>query len=190
MEIQGSKTERNLMTAFAGESQARNRYTFFAAKAKKEGYVQISRIFTETAAQEGAHAKALFRMLKGGSVEITASFPAGVITDTATNLKESAGSENFEWSEMYPAFAVTAREEGFERIAGLFDAIAVAEKMHEERYLALAKNIDDGSVFKKEEPVVWVCTKCGYVHEGVEALKNCPACSHPQSHFEIMAKNW
>ena len=190
MEIEGSKTEKNLMTAFAGESQARNRYTFFAAKAKKEGYVQISRIFTETATQEGAHAKALFRMLKGGSVEITASFPAGVIADTVTNLKESAAGEKFEWNEMYPSFAVTAREEGFDRIADLFEAIAVAEKMHGDRYSELAKNIDNGRVFKKEEPVVWVCAKCGYIHEGVEALKICPACSHPQAHFEVMAKNW
>ncbi len=190
MEIQGSETEKNLMRAFAGESQARNRYTFFAAKAKKEGYVQISRIFTETATQEGAHAKALFRQLKGGSVEITASFPAGIIADTITNLKESAGGERFEWNEMYPAFAVTAREEGFDRVADLFEAIAVAEKMHEERYLALAKNIENGSVFKKDEVITWVCTKCGYVHEGVEALKICPACSHPQSHFEVFAHNW
>ena len=188
--LKGSKTEENLLAAFAGESQARNRYTFFASAAKKEGFQQISTIFEETANQEKEHAKRLFKFLEGGEVEVTASFPAGVIGSTLENLKESAAGEHHEHTEMYPGFAKTAREEGFDAIAKAFDAIAVAEKQHEKRYLDLAKNIDEGKVFKKDKPVVWRCLNCGYIHEGPEAPGACPACAHPQAHFEVMAENW
>ena len=190
MDIKGSKTEKNLLTAFAGESQARNRYTYFASKAKKEGYVQISAIFEETANQEKEHAKRLFNLLQGGEVEITAAFPAGVIGSTIDNLKESAAGENYETTEMYPDFAKIADEEGFEDIAKIFRSIAVAEARHRDRYLKFAKNIEDGVVFKSENPVRWVCRNCGYVHEGPEAPKACPACAHPQAHFELEATNY
>lgn len=190
MELKGSQTEKNLLTAFAGESQARNRYTYFASKAKKDGFVQISAIFAETADQECEHAKRLFKSLDGGEVEIGAAFPAGVIGTTLENLKASAGGENHEWTEMYPGFAKTARDEGFAGIAGVFEAIAVAEKQHERRYLGLAKNIESDTVFKKGEKVVWRCRNCGYLHEGEEALKVCPACAHPRAHFELLAENW
>ncbi|MFC1678775.1 rubrerythrin [Elusimicrobiota bacterium] len=189
-ELKGTKTEKNILTAFAGESQARNRYTFFAAKARKEGFVQVSHVFEETADQESQHAKRLFKFLQGGDVEITAAFPAGVIADTEANLKGSAGGENHEWTDMYPSFARTAREEGFEDTAQVFEAIAVAEKQHEKRFLGLMENIKAGKVFKKDEKVVWRCRNCGYVHEGAEALKTCPACAHPQAHFELLAENW
>ncbi len=179
----GSKTEKHLLMAFAGESQARNRYTYFAAKAKKDGFVQISKIFLETADQEKEHAKRLFKFLKGGDLEITATFPAGKIGTTAENLRASAMGEHEEWEEMYPEFAVIAREEGFDAIAKVFDAIAVAEKRHEERYLALLKNVEDDTVFKKDAPVKWVCQNCGFVHEGESAPNVCPACAHPQDHF-------
>jgi len=186
----GTQTEQNILTAFAGESQARNRYTFFASKAREEGYVQIADIFEETANQEKEHAKRLFKLLAGGAVEITAAFPAGMIGTTADNLKGSAAGENHEWTEMYPAFAQTAREEGFNHIAKVFEAIAIAEKQHEKRYRGLAANIDAGTVFAKAEPVAWRCRNCGYVHEGPEAPKACPACAHLQAHFEVLAENW
>ncbi len=188
--LKGTKTEKNLMAAFAGESQARNRYTYFASKAKKEGYVQMSAIFEETANQEKEHAKRLFKFLQGGEVEITGSFPAGIIGDTIDNLKASAGGENYEWTEMYPSFAKIAKEEGFDKIADVFEAIAVAEKQHEKRYLDLIKNIEDGKVFKKEKQVAWVCRNCGYVHKGTEAPEVCPACAHKQAHFEILCENY
>ncbi|MBA7592856.1 Rubrerythrin [subsurface metagenome] len=189
-QLKGSKTEVNLLTAFAGESQARNRYTYYASKAKKEGFVQISNIFLETADQEKEHAKRLFKFLEGGELEITGAFPAGVIGDTVDNLKDSAAGEHYEQSEMYPGFAKVAREEGFNEIAAVFLAIAVAETQHEKRYNALAANIESGSVFKKEKPVKWICSNCGYVHEGTEAAKLCPACAHPQAHFMVLAENW
>jgi rubrerythrin len=190
MSIKGTQTEKNILAAFAGESQARNRYTYFASQARKEGYVQISNIFEETANQEKEHAKRLFKLLEGGETEITASFPAGVIGCTTDNLKEAAGGENHEWTEMYPGFAKVAREEGFEDIAKTFEAIAVAEKQHEKRYNDLRANIEGGRVFKREKKVVWRCLNCGYLNEGEEAPQICPACAHPQAHFELLAENW
>jgi rubrerythrin len=188
--LKGSKTEKNLLAAFAGESQARNRYTYFASKAKKEGFVQIADIFEETANQEKEHAKRFFKFLEGGDVEATAAFPAGVIGSTAENLKAAAGGEHYEWESMYPEFAHIAREEGFAEIAKVFEAVAVAEKQHEKRYLGLLANVEDGTVFKKKEKVVWRCRNCGYLHEGGEAPESCPACAHPQAHFELLAENW
>ncbi|MFH1747103.1 MAG: rubrerythrin [Planctomycetota bacterium] len=188
--LKGSQTERNLLTAFAGESQARNCYTYFAGKAKKEGFVQIADIFEETANQEKEHAKRLFKFLEGGNVEIAATFPAGVICNTAENLKAAAGGEHHEWESMYPEFAVTAREEGFEAIAEVFEAIAVAEKQHEKRYLGLLANVEAGMVFKKQAKVVWRCRNCGYLHEGEEAPDSCVACAHPRAYFELLAENW
>ena len=188
--LKGTQTEKNLLTAFSGESQARNRYTYFASKAKKEGYVQISDIFTETANQEKEHAKRLFKFLEGGEVEITGAFPAGVIGTTLENLKESAAGENYEQTVMYPEFAKTAREEGFDNLAEVFEAIAVAEKQHEKRYVELAANIEAGKVFKRDETVTWRCRNCGYLHEGNEAPETCPACDHPQAHFELLGENW
>ena len=190
MNLKGTKTEKNILTAFAGESQARNRYSYFASQAKKDGFVQIAAIFEETANQEKEHAKRLFKLLEGGEVEVQAAFPAGVIGSTVENLKASAGGENYEWTEMYPSFAKVAREEGFENIAKIFEAIAVAEKQHEKRYLDLKKNIEDGTVFKKDKKVVWRCRNCGYLHEGTEALDVCPACAHPKAHFELLGENW
>ena len=190
MSLKGTKTEKNLLTAFAGESQARNRYTYFASQAKKDGYVQIQSIFEETANQEKEHAKRLFKFLEGGEVEVQAAFPAGVIGTTEENLKAAAGGEHFEWTEMYPAFARAAREEGFDEIADVFEAIAVAEKQHEKRYNDLRANIEAGRVFKREGPVVWRCRNCGYLHEGPEAPEKCPACAHPQAHFELLGENW
>ncbi len=189
-ELKGSKTEKNILTAFAGEAQARNRYTFFASKAKKEGYVQISDIFAETADQEKEHAERLFKLLEGGEVEITAAFPAGVIGSTLENLKAAAGGEHYEHTQMYPEFAKVAREEGFENIAVIFEKIAVAERQHEKRYLELAANIEADRVFKREKPIKWRCRNCGYIHEGTEAPKACPACAHPQAYFEILGENW
>jgi len=188
--LKGTKTERNLLTAFAGESQARNRYTFFAGKARKEGFVQIADVFEETANQEREHAKRLFKFLEGGDVQIQAAFPAGVIGSTAENLKASAAGEHHEWEHMYPEFAVAARDEGFQSIAKVFEAIAVAEKQHEKRFLGLLANVEAGTVFKKDKPVVFRCRNCGYLHEGEEAPKACPACAHPQAHFEMLAENW
>ncbi|UCD59266.1 MAG: rubrerythrin family protein [Candidatus Hydrogenedentota bacterium] len=190
MGLSGTRTEKNILTAFAGESQARNRYTYFASQAKKEGFKQIEYIFEETAHQEKEHAKRLFKLLEGGAVEVRASFPAGVIGSTAENLEEAAGGENYEWTEMYPSFAKVAREEGFENIAGIFESIAVAEKHHEKRYLTLLANVRAGAVFKKDKPVVWRCRNCGYLHEGSEAPKECPACAHPQAHFEVLGENY
>jgi rubrerythrin len=190
MNLKGSKTEKNILTAFAGESQARNRYSYFASQAKKEGLVQMSLIFEETANQEKEHAKRLFKLLQGGELEIQAAFPAGVIGTTADNLKESAGGEHYEWEEMYPGFAKTAREEGLEDIAKIFESIAVAEKQHEKRYLSLLANLKEGKVFKKEKSVVWRCINCGYLHEGNEAPEECPACAHPRDYYEVLAENW
>jgi rubrerythrin len=190
MALAGSKTEINLLSAFAGESQARNRYTYFAGQARKDGFVQIADIFEETANQEKEHAKRFFKFLEGGEVEIQAAFPAGVIGSTAENLRAAAGGEHHEWSTLYPGFAAVAREEGFEAIASVFEFICVAEKQHEKRYLGLLANVENGRVFKREEPVVWRCRNCGYLHEGPEAPDACPACAHPQAHFELLGENW
>lgn len=188
--LKGTRTEKNLLTAFAGESQARNRYSFFASQAKKDGYEQISAIFEETANQEKEHAKRLFKFLEGGEVEITGSFPAGVIGTTLENLKAAAAGENYEHTKMYPDFARIAREEGFGEIAAVFEAIAVAERQHEKRYLDLAVNIEAGRVFKRDKKVVWRCRNCGYLHEGEEAPEKCPACAHPRAYFELLGENY
>jgi rubrerythrin len=190
MKLKGTRTEKNLMAAFAGESQARNRYTYFASKAKNEGLIQISLTFEETANQEKEHAKRLFKFMQGGDVEITGCFPSGVIGPTVENLKAAAAGENHEWSAMYPGFAKIAREEGLDDIAKVFDAIAVAEKQHEKRYLAMASNVEKGTVFKKDKPVMWSCKNCGYIHKGTGAPDTCPACSHPKAYFEVLAENW
>ena len=189
-DLKGTQTEKNILAAFAGESQARNRYTYYASKAKKEGYVQISDILTETANQEKEHAKRLFKLLEGGEVEVAGAFPAGTIDSTFENLKASAAGENYEHTEMYPGFAKIAEEEGFSNIADVFRAIAVAEKQHEKRYLDLAANINAGRVFKREVTQVWRCLNCGYLFEGNEAPQICPACDHPQAHFELLGENW
>ena len=188
--LKGTKTEKNLLTAFAGESQARNRYTYFASQARKEGYEQIAGIFLETADNEKEHAKRLFKLLEGGEVEIAASYPAGVIGNTKENLSSSAGGENFEHTKMYPGFAKVAEEEGFSEIANVFRAIAVAEKQHEKRYLALLENLEKGKVFKRERVVRWRCRNCGYIHEGTEAPEKCPACAHPKAYFELLGENY
>lgn len=190
MELKGSETATNLMAAFAGESQARNRYTYFASKAKKEGFIQISDIFTETANQEKEHAKRLFKFMTGDETEITGAFPFGNIASTTENLKAGAAGEHYEWTDMYPSFAEVASKEGFDEIAEVFAAIAIAEKQHEKRYLDLAKNIDEGKVFKKDGPVVWRCRNCGYLHEGTDAPDKCKACAHPKAHFEVLGENW
>ena len=188
--IKGTQTEKNLLTSFAGESQARMRYTYFASVAKKEGYEQIAAIFTETADQEKEHAKRMFKWLEDGMVEKTASYPAGIISTTAENLKAAAAGENEEWTADYPHFADVADAEGFPAIAIMYRNIAVAEKAHEERYLALLNNIENGTVFKKAEETVWQCRNCGYVHVGTEAPEACPACAHPQAHFEVKKTNY
>ena len=188
--VKGTRTEQNLLKAFAGESQARNRYTYFASKAKKEGYDQIAAIFEETANQEKEHAKRFFSFLEGGELEITAAFPAGVVGTTQENLKAAAAGENFEHTDLYPGFAKVAREEGFEAVAMVFDAVCVAEKQHEKRYLDLAANIDAGRVFKRGESTVWRCRNCGYLHEGDEAPQMCPACAHPQAYYELLGENY
>jgi len=188
--LKGSRTEKNLLTAFAGESQARNRYTYFASKARAEGLMQIAQIFEETANQEKEHAKRFFSQLQGGTVAMEWEFPAGPIGTTAENLKEAAGGENFEWTNMYPNYAKVAREEGFEGVAKLFDFIGIAEKQHEKRYRGLLTNIETDSVFKKKQKVVWRCLNCGYIHEGAEAPAMCPACAHPQAYYELLAENW
>jgi len=190
MQFKGSTSEKNLLAAFAGESQARNRYAFFASQAKKEGYEQIANIFLETADNEKEHAKREFKFLQGGELVINASFPAGVIGDTATNLKAAASGEHFEWTEMYPEFATVAETEGFTEIAKVFKNIAQAEKQHEKRYLGLLKNINQEKVFKKEGIVLWKCRNCGYVHKGMDAPEECPACAHPQAYFELLSENW
>lgn len=188
--LKGTQTEKNLLTAFAGESQARNRYAFFASKAKKEGYEQISGIFQETAENEKEHAKRLFKFLEGGTAEISASFPAGVIGETKDNLKESAEGENYEYTTMYPEFAKIADEEGFSDEASAMRSIANAEKQHEKRYLGLLDNLNNDAVFKKDEIVKWRCRNCGYIHEGNEAPEECSACAHARSYFELLAENW
>ncbi len=188
--LKGTKTEKNILTAFAGESQARNRYSYFASQAKKEGFVQISKIFEETANQEKEHAKRLFKLLEGGEVEITGSFPAGKIGSTLENLKAAAEGENYEHTTMYPEFAKVAREEGFDDIVLIFEAIAVAEEQHEKRYKKLAENIEKGIVFKREKEVVWRCQNCGYLHKGTEAPEMCPACAHPKAYFELLGENY
>ncbi len=190
MKLRGSQTEKNLLTAFAGESQARNRYTYSAGAAKKEGFIQIANIFEETANHEKEHAKRFFKHLKGGEVEIRAAFPAGVIGTTAENLKAAASGENHEWTSMYPGFAATARKEGFEKVAKTFEAVSVSEKQHEKRYLGLLANVKAGTVFKKDKKVLWKCNNCGYIHEGKQAPAVCPACAHKQAYFELLAENW
>ena len=190
MSLKGTETEKNLLAAFAGESQARNRYTYYASQAKKEGYVQMAAIFEETANQEKEHAKRFFKFLEGGEVEVQAAFPAGIIGSTLDNLKAAAAGEHYETTEMYPGFAKVAESEGLKEVAAVFKTIAVAEKHHEDRYVALAKNIENGTVFKRSKPQRWVCRNCGYVHEGPEAPGTCPACSHPQAHFELEAANY
>jgi len=189
-DVKGTQTEKNLLTAFAGESQARNRYTFAASVAKKEGYEQIAAIFEETADQEKEHAKRLFKFLPGGDVEISAAFPAGSIGTTAEHLEAAIDGEGHEWTSMYPEYAETARAEGFEAIAKVMESIAVAEKQHQRRYQGLLANIEAGKVFVKDEPVTWRCRNCGYITEGTEAPQTCPACAHPQAHYELLAENW
>lgn len=188
--VKGTRTEKNLMAAFAGESQARNRYTYFASAARKEGYEQIAAIFLETADNEKEHAKREFEFLKGSEVEITASFPAGVIGTTAENLEAAAAGENEEWTTMYPEFANIAKEEGFDEIASVFTEIGEVEEEHEKRYLALLKNVKEGTVFKRDTVVKWRCRNCGYVHEGKEAPETCPACAHPQAYYELLGENY
>ncbi len=188
--VKGTQTEKNLLTAFAGESQARNRYTYFAGQAKKEGYVQIADVFLETADQEKEHAKRFFKFLEGGEVEISGAFPAGVVGTTLENLKAAAEGEHYEQTEMYPGFAKVARDEGFEAVAMVFENIAVAERQHEKRYRDFAANIEAGRVFKRDTAVVWRCRNCGYLYEGTEAPMSCPACAHPQAHFELLGENW
>jgi rubrerythrin len=190
MELKGSRTEHNLMTAFAGESQARNRYTYFAGQARNEGYIQIAQVFEETANQEKEHAKRFFKFLQGGEVTIECTFPAGVVGTTAENLLAAADGEREEWTSVYPGFASVAREEGFKAAAIIFEMISVAEKQHERRYRGLLDNIQKGRVFKRGEAVKWRCLNCGYVHEGPEAPAACPACAHPQAYFELLGENW
>jgi rubrerythrin len=188
--IKGTKTEKNLLATFAGESQARNRYTFFASVAKKEGFVQISNIFPEPADNECEHAKRMFKFLEGGMVEITASYPAGKIGTTAENLAASAAGENEEHTVLYPGFAKTAADEGLPEVSAMYKSISVAEAQHEKRYRGLLANVENGKVFKKDGKVYWRCSNCGYIHEATEAPKNCPACNHPQSYFEVLGENW
>jgi len=188
--IKGTRTEKNLLKAFAGESQAKNRYEFFAKQASKEGYEQISSIFLKTALEEQTHAKRFFKFLEGGMVEITASYPAGKIGTTAENLKAAAEGENEEHTKLYPEFAEIAKEEGFNEVASAFKLIAKVESEHEKRYRKLLQNVEENMVFVKKEKVKWVCRKCGYVHEGEKAPENCPACLHPRAYFEIYAENY
>ncbi len=190
MELKGSRTEKNLLAAFAGESQARNRYTYFASAAKKEGYEQISAIFLDTAENEKEHAKLFFNSLKGGETEILASYPAGVVGDTATNLRSAADGENFEWTTLYQNFADVAKKEGFTDISETFTKVAQAEKYHESRYRSLLKNVREGTVFRKEATVKWHCRNCGFVFEGKEVPDKCPVCNHPRAYFEVLALNY
>ncbi len=188
--VKGTQTEKNLLASFAGESQAKNRYTFFAKQAKKEGYEQIAAIFLQTATHEEQHAKAFFRFLEGGDLEITATYPAGVIGTTAENLEAAAAGENEEWTVLYKEAADVAESEGFKEIATAFRKISNVEEQHELRYRRLLANIKEGKVFKKDQPVKWMCRNCGFVYEGEEALTMCPACQHPQAHFEVKAENY
>ena len=188
--LKGTKTEQNLLKSFAGESQARNRYTYFAGVARKEGYVQIADIFEETSNQEKEHAERFFKFLEGGDLKIMASFPAGKIGTTAENLLAAARGEHEEHSDLYPSFAAIAKEEGFSQIAGVWGFISVAEKQHEKRYRDLLSNLENGRVFKRNEDRVWRCRNCGYLHSHKEAPQMCPACSHPQAHFELLGENW
>jgi len=188
--LKGTQTEKNILTAFAGESQARNRYNYFASKAKKEGYVQIAAIFEETANQEKEHAKRLFKLLEGGEVVISAAFPAGMVGSTLENLKGAAAGERYEHTEMYPEFAEVAEKEGFPEIATTMRSIAVAEQYHEKRYLGFASNIEQKRVFKRPEKVLWRCRNCGYVYEGLEPPETCPACAHSKAYFELWGENW
>lgn len=188
--IKGTKTEKNLLTSFAGESQARMRYNYFASKAKKDGFEKIAVIFEETANQEKEHAKRMFKFLEGGNTEITATYPAGMISDTLANLKAAAAGEHEEWTEAYPEFARIADEEGFHDIAEMYRKIAVAEKHHEERYNAFIKDLEASGMFAKDREVVWRCLNCGYIHVGKEAPEKCPACEHPQAYFEVLNTNW
>jgi rubrerythrin len=188
--VKGTKTEKNLLGAFAGESQARNRYTYAASQARKEGLQQIALLFEETANQEKEHAKRFFSFLEGGDVELVAAFPAGKTGTTAENLKAAAAGENFEHTTLYPGFAKTAEEEGFPAVAAVIRAISIAEKQHERRYRGLLGNVESGKVFKKDQLVVWRCLNCGYIHEGPEAPGACPACAHPQGYYEVLAENW
>ncbi|AFM26910.1 rubrerythrin [Desulfomonile tiedjei] len=188
--MKGSETEKNLLAAFAGESQARNRYTYFSSKARKEELIQISQIFEETANQEKEHAKRFFKYLEGGELMVQSAFPAGIIASTQENLQAAAAGENYEWSDLYPGFAKIAYKEGFDEIAKVFEAVAISEKQHEKRYLDLLRNLKNGKVFKKDSPVVWRCINCGYLHEGLEAPDPCPACNHPRGYYEILAENW
>ena len=188
--VKGTKTEHNLLASFAGESQARNRYTYFAGAAKKAGYEQIAGIFLETAANEKEHAKMFFKLLEGGELEISASYPAGVIGDTAQNLEAAASGENLEWTKLYKEAEETARQEGFEEVAAQFKEIAEVEEQHEKRYRALLRNVKANTVFKKDRAVRWHCRNCGYVHEGKEAPETCPACAHPQAFYELLCENY
>ena len=188
--LKGTRTEKNLLASFAGESQARNRYTYFAGVAKKAGFEQIAAIFLETADNEKEHAKRFFKLLEGGELEITASYPAGVIGDTAANLEAAADGENLEWTKLYKEAEETARKEGFEEIAIQFKEIAEVEEQHEKRYRKLLKNVKEGKVFKRDTVVKWKCRNCGYVHEGKEAPDKCPACAHPQSFYELFCENY
>ena len=190
VQLIGSQTVKNLLTAFAGESQARNRYTYFGKQARNEGYVQIAQIFDRTADQEKEHAKRLFKFLQGGEVQVVASFPAGVIGNTLQNLEAAAAGENYEYTQMYPDFAKIATGEGFTEIATAFSSIAVAEKQHEKQYLDFVDNITGGRVFKRDNSVIWYCANCGLLHEGTEAPVKCPACAHPQAYFQLLGENW
>ncbi len=189
-DLKGSRTEKNLIASFAGESQARNRYTYFASQARNEGFVQIAQIFEETANQEKEHAKRFFKQLNGGDVVVEAAFPAGMVGTTAENLRAAATGEHHEWSDMYPGFAKVAREEGFEVAAKIWEAVSVAEKQHEKRYNDLLANVEGGKVFKKEQKVVWRCINCGYLHDSDSAPDSCPACAHPKAYFEMLGENW
>jgi rubrerythrin len=188
--IKGTQTEKNLLASFAGESQARNRYSYFASAARKEGYIQVADIFEETADNEREHAKRMFKFLEGGMVTIQAGYPAGKIGTTVENLAASAEGEHEEWTKLYPDFAKTAKAEGFDKVAEMYEAISKAEAQHERRYKALLDNIKKGRVWKKDKPIKWRCGNCGYIHEGKEPPEACPACNHPRTYFEVLAENW
>lgn len=188
--LKGTQTEKNIVTAFLGESQARNKYTFFAAQATEDGFLQIAAVFDETSNQEKEHAKRLFKLLEGGEVALTGQYHAGVVGTTAENLQAAADGEDYEWKEMYPGFAKVARDEGFTAVATIFESIAKAEKRHSQRYLTLKANVLASKVFHKDTPVLWVCSNCGYIYEGTDAPKVCPACAHPQSYFQLLADSF